>query len=243
MRTRLVLDKSLLTNAASVALMVIGMFSPYYGEHILNMGVFAFSGAITNWLAVYMLFERVPLLYGSGVIPERFTEFKLVIKRTIMEQFFTPENIHRFIAAEEASSVKLINLEPLLAVIDYDRIYDSLRDAILNSSFGGLIRLAGGAKKLEALREPFTTKLRDSLLGITRSETFNTALANSINEKRLSEDMQVNIERILDQRLDELTPGQVKAIVEEIIRRHLGWLVVWGGVFGGLIGVVFSLLS
>lgn len=243
MQTRLILNKSLMTNAAAVALIVIGMFSPYYSMPILNMGVFALSGAFTNWLAIYMLFERVPFLYGSGVIPARFTEFKLVIKRTIMEQFFTPENIHRFIAAEEASSVKLINLEPLLDVMDYNRIYDSLCDTLLNSSFGGLIKLLGGAKKLESLREPFTTRLKDSLLGITRSETFNAALASSINEKRLSEDIRLNIERILDQRLDELTSAQVKGIIEQIIRQHLGWLVVWGGVFGALIGLIFSLLS
>jgi uncharacterized membrane protein YheB (UPF0754 family) len=32
----------------------------------------------------------------------------------------------------------------------------------------------------------------------------------------------------------------VKEMVQHIIRQHLGWLVVWGGVFGGLIGAAFS---
>ena len=43
-------------------------------------------------------------------------------------------------------------------------------------------------------------------------------------------------EQIIDQRLDELTPGQVKNIIDEMIRKHLGWLVVWGGAVGGFIG-------
>jgi uncharacterized membrane protein YheB (UPF0754 family) len=30
----------------------------------------------------------------------------------------------------------------------------------------------------------------------------------------------------------------VKEMVERIIKEHLGWLVVWGGVFGGLIGLI-----
>ena len=30
----------------------------------------------------------------------------------------------------------------------------------------------------------------------------------------------------------------VKDIVQTMIRQHLGWLVVWGGVFGGLIGLL-----
>jgi hypothetical protein len=29
-------------------------------------------------------------------------------------------------------------------------------------------------------------------------------------------------------------------MVQAIIKEHLGWLVVWGGVFGGLLGAVFS---
>ena len=39
-------------------------------------GLFALSGGLTNWLAIHMLFERIPFLYGSGVIPERFEDFK-----------------------------------------------------------------------------------------------------------------------------------------------------------------------
>ena len=37
---------------------------------------------------------------------------------------------------------------------------------------------------------------------------------------------------------DMLTPEIVKLMMEEVIRDHLGWLVVWGNVFGGIIGVV-----
>ncbi|MEC8594491.1 MAG: DUF445 domain-containing protein, partial [SAR324 cluster bacterium] len=33
-------------------------------------------------------------------------------------------------------------------------------------------------------------------------------------------------------------PERVKEIVEDMIRQHLDWLVVWGGVFGGLIGLL-----
>ncbi len=44
-----------------------------------------------------------------------------------------------------------------------------------------------------------------------------------------------NVEAIIDQRLSELTPKLVKEIVQKMIKEHLGWLVVWGGVFGGLL--------
>jgi hypothetical protein len=34
----------------------------------------------------------------------------------------------------------------------------------------------------------------------------------------------------------------VKEIIQTMIRQHLGWLVVWGGVFGGLIGLGTSFI-
>ena len=42
----------------------------------------------------------------------------------------------------------------------------------------------------------------------------------------------------MEGKLDQLEPMDVKRILERMIREHLQWLVVWGGVFGGLIGLV-----
>jgi uncharacterized membrane protein YheB (UPF0754 family) len=159
-----------------------------------------------------------------------------------MEQFFTKENIKRFITSEEASSVKLLDMEPLLKVVDYDRVFDNLVEAIMKSSFGGMLGMLGGASALDSLKEPVINKLQETLRSITQSETFTSALSKGLNENQLGDDIIANIEHILDQRLNELTPQQVKEIVQKIIREHLGWLVVWGGVFGGLIGLIFSLL-
>ena len=67
------MNKSMITNLIALVTVLAG----YLGEQpiVFTMGLFALSGAITNWLAVHMLFEKVPLLYGSGVIPARFEEF------------------------------------------------------------------------------------------------------------------------------------------------------------------------
>ena len=54
-----------------------------------------------------MLFEKVPGLYGSGVIPARFEDFKLGIKALMIEQFFTKENIERFLSAENGKQPDL----------------------------------------------------------------------------------------------------------------------------------------
>eukprot|EP00494_Astrolonche_serrata_P011523 UN11608 len=47
-----------------------------------------FAGGVTNWLAVTMLFDEIPFLYGSGVIPRRFKEIRQAVKKVIMEKFF-----------------------------------------------------------------------------------------------------------------------------------------------------------
>ncbi|MDE2955256.1 MAG: DUF445 domain-containing protein, partial [Gemmatimonadota bacterium] len=50
------------------------------------------------------------------------------------------------------------------------------------------------------------------------------------------------VDAIVMQRLNELTPEMVKTIVQDMIHKHLGWLVVWGGVFGGFIGLITSVV-
>ena len=90
-------NKQTLTNCLAVSLVILGIILPDSIRHpILNMGLFALSGAVTNWLAIYMLFEKIPGLYGSGVIPERFEDFKKGIHDLMMEQFFTSTNIRHF---------------------------------------------------------------------------------------------------------------------------------------------------
>ena len=51
------INKSLLSNVVALMLVMVGylMESPYQ-RYILNTGLFALSGGITNWLAVHMLF-------------------------------------------------------------------------------------------------------------------------------------------------------------------------------------------
>ena len=58
-----------------------------------------------------------------------------------------------------------------------------------------------------------------------------------------SEKLKEDIENIIDKRLEELTPEHIKIIMKEMIQKHLGWLVVWGGVFGFLIGLSLGILG
>jgi len=232
-------NKSFVTNFISVVIIGIGYICPVQQELIKSIGFFALSGAITNWLAIYMLFEKVPFLYGSGVIPDRFEEFKYSIKQLMMTQFFTAQNIEQFIETEEEQGGKMLNLEPLLNAVDYDRIYESLVSSIMDSSFGGMLLMMGGEEALAPLKIPFTDKMKITLSDMVESDHFKSALKQGLDAHKIGIDMIDKIETVIDKRLNELTPQLVKEMVQSIISEHLGWLVVWGGIFGGLMGALF----
>ncbi|MFT7099096.1 MAG: hypothetical protein ACJAS6_000967, partial [Rickettsiales bacterium] len=90
------MNKSLTTNLVALLLALCGYFSPIHNEAIFMVGIFALSGSLTNMIAIHMLFEKVPLLYGSGVILNRFEDFKTGIKNLIIDEFFNKEHIEKF---------------------------------------------------------------------------------------------------------------------------------------------------
>jgi hypothetical protein len=236
-----VVNKSLLTNGTAATVAVAGMTIPGCPEAILSMGLFGLSGGVTNWLAIHMLFEKVPCLYGSGVIPHRFEDFKAGIRRLILEQFFTRDNLAAFFA-DRTGTVK-IDPEQAAEAVDPEALFLSLKEGVKASPLGGMLAMVGGDEALEPLREPFKEKVRDRLKEIFAGDRFQ-ALAGKLLAGGGGEEQTLGaIEVLIDRRLAELTPTMVKEIIQEMIRRHLGWLVVWGGVFGGLIGLVAGLLQ
>ena len=229
------MNKSFFTNVVSASIFSIGLLAPTLGlpsdwSKLLQLtGLFALSGGVTNWLAVHMLFEKIPFMYGSGVIPSRFEDFKLGIKELIVNEFFTREQIDRFLAESGRSRI-----EDFTKKADFDRVFLGLVEAIEESSMGGMLKMLGGRQALEPLREPMVEKLKGILAEIVDENS---------TESGASEQLIGQIEAIIERRLDELTPKKVKDIVENMIRKHLGWLVVWGGVFGGFIGLLVGLFE
>lgn len=233
------MNKSLVTNVLAAICVILGYALSL--PILFNVGLFALSGAITNWLAVYMLFEKVPGLYGSGVVPSRFEEFKLGIAHLMMKQFFTAENIDRFLSEKEG--ISQIDLAPVIEKVDLAPSFDALVNTVAQSSFGCMLAMFGGTEALMPLKEPFIEKMKASLVDMAESEQFRSLLKQELEQPNVMADLQQKIANIVEQRLNELTPQMVKQIVQEMIQTHLGWLVVWGGVFGGAIGLVAALVQ
>jgi len=227
------IDKSTATDITAILFIISSFFtSEPYSKYLLYTGLFAISGAITNQLAIYMLFNRVPLLYGSGVIEENFESFKSSIKKMIMEQFFTKEQIREFFREEKTK----LDFAPLVESADFTLAFNALKQSVMESSLGNALNLFGGEKALDRLEEPFKEKLKSAVVKIVNSNAFKTQLDYHIQNSTLSDDLIASIDKIITNRLNSLTPQMVNELVKSLIHTHLGWLVVWGGVFGGLIG-------
>ena len=233
------ISKSTLTDALSVALIGVGLATVEpFAKPILYTGLFAFSGAITNQVAIFMLFNKVPFLYGSGVIEENFETFKGSIKKMIMEQFFNKEQISSFFQNEEQK----IDLAPLVDSADFTPAFDALKQSVMESKLGNMLNMFGGEEALEPLREPFAKKLKSAVVGIVSSETFKNQMNHHLKHSSLNDDILKTVDELITDRLNDLTPNMVSELVHELIHTHLGWLVVWGGVFGGAIGLISSFL-
>lgn len=223
-------NKNFLTNLIALLFTIIGYLLGGSNHLIFNMGIFALSGAVTNSLAIHMLFEKIPLIYGSGVILNRFADFKAAIKDLIISEFFSKAHIEKFFVGNDLN----LSADKINQKIDFDKIFNELVDAIINSPLGGMLAMVGGKEALAPLKEPVTEKLKNIIAELVAEHSSGEGdLIASLHEK---------ISVIIDKRLADLTPQMVKEIIQKMIREHLGWLVVWGGICGGLIGLIYSLI-
>lgn len=231
------MNKSLLTNLAAALIWVLGYVQQI--DWLMLTGLFALSGALTNWLAVYMLFEKVPGLVGSGVVPNRFEEIKQSLHNLLMTQFFSQAQIDGFLNNSRTPS---LHLAPIIEQVDLTPAYDKLVQTIMDSSFGSMLNMFGGQSALTPLKDPFIENLKGALVEMSESAHFHQLIQKQIDEGGTMSGIQATISEMVQQRLAQLTPNLVKQIMQNMIQQHLGWLVVWGGVFGGVIGALSSLV-
>ena len=176
-----------------------------------------------------MLFEKIPFFYGSGIIPLNFERIKIDLKTVIIDHFFSENQIDVFLDEN-----LLRTEENIKQTLDSEKVFQSLVDAIEESSLGNMLSMLGGRKALDPLREPIKTKLNSVV-----DEFFQKENKSKVADPK---HLKNSIEKLIEGRLNELKPDEVKKIIKDMIDKHLGWLVVWGGVFGGLIGF-FSTLT
>lgn len=254
------MDKGTVSNVISTCVLTLGLLleSSPAQAWILSAGLFAFSGGITNWLAVKMLFDRIPGLIGSGVIPARFREIRRKVKDLIVEHFFDEEYLRKFFAEKQkdidwssylkssesgkspVTSFVEKQWEKLASEKAIQPIIDEQIDKLADSSVGGFLMIVGLDNVRPAVNRfvsAFVASMRDKVLAAA-DKLSTSEFEIELDEERVVEDIRTQVEPLLERKLEELQADDVKRMMEDVIRNHLGWLIVWGNVFGGALGIL-----
>jgi uncharacterized membrane protein YheB (UPF0754 family) len=257
------MDKGTASNVASACCLGISLTASGLPPVFFTASMFAFSGGITNWLAVKMLFDRVPGLIGSGVIPARFKEIRSKVKDLIMEHFFDEEHLRDFLGEHTGSMDwgRYLKTQegsdgPMEAVIrkQWDRltapevvqpIVDRQIEKLMQSPIGGMLLMVG-VDKIRPTINQFVSAFIESMQGKLfelASQVGSDDLQLELDEEALLHDVRGKVDQLLERKLEQLHSDDVKRMMEDVIRQHLGWLVVWGNVFGGILGVIAFYLN
>lgn len=251
------LNKGSISNLATFSLMLLGMmlsaatragpeacllpetFGQAVARWVLAAGLFGFAGGITNWLAIKMLFDRVCNLPGSGVIPMRFKEIRQVIKDTIMKTFFDGPYLEQYMDKKMASLAGELDvgakIKEMLEKPEVDAMITKALEELGGKPEGTMIMMMGIMPiQLKPLITPFMSSMADDI-GPLLGRMFDMKSVMSVEKLR------GEIDLLMTEKLLELTPKMVRDLLEEVMRKHLGWLIVWGNVFGGLIGLVSTM--
>jgi hypothetical protein len=248
------MNKGFMSNLATFVIMIIGIIMVVaadasgnknryvIGDYVLAFGLFGFAGGITNWLAIKMLFDKIPGVYGSGIIPLRFREIREVVKNVIMKSFFDSTFLERYLKEKAGELAASLNVEEkirqMLQSPAVDDIIDKKLVELAGRPEGMILAMMGLApEQLKPMVKPFVVGMASDVAPMLLDAVLGK------NGDGLPIDLiRREIDSLMTRKLEELTPEVVKGLLEEVMRDHLGWLILWGNVFGGLIGVVSELV-
>ena len=221
-----------------------GMCTPLevqFGNVLLWGGAFGLSGGLTNSIAIHMLFEPVCNLPGTGVIPRNFKEIRKSVKDTMMRTFFDGPHVQQFVESRikaMASSLDLgAKLVDVLSTQEADELITKALTGLLEKPEGWPLLLFGAAPaELTTMVKPFLLAMAPEVAPLLEKMVDPSTILPV-------EKVREEIDGLMESRLQELSPERVKELIQEVIRKQLGWLVVWGNVAGALIGVATVLVS
>lgn len=208
-----------------------------FGEYVMSLGLFGLAGGLTNHIAVTMLFYRIRFVYGSGVVPNRYREIRTGVKDTIMETFFDPDFLREHLGRKLKEAGADIDAPAQVARLIETDEFDALVGEKLEAMQGlpVLAGMAAAGMKLASLKpivKTFVANLGKDLAPFLATRLTDAKLMIDANAARKA------IDAYMSERVQTLTEQRVVNLLLFVIRKHLDWLVVWGCVFGGIIGLV-----
>jgi uncharacterized membrane protein YheB (UPF0754 family) len=238
------INKGDVSNLLTLFIMVLGLMwyskdpNSEPAKYIFSFGLFGFSGGVTNWLAIKMLFYDIGLI-GSGVIPKQFIPIRNSIKDMMMQMFFDIDFLREYISKRAKQFVKEADFGDKVSTILTSESFEvvltkTLTD--LSAKPEGMILqtmapMFGGIEGMIPMLKPMLVSAGKEIVDST-ADNFDPLSIWSVEQIR------DQLENMIETKLLELTPAMITEMMDSILHAHLGWLIIWGNVFGGLIGII-----
>ena len=194
-------------------------------EELVAMGVSLFAvgalvGAVTNYLAIKMLFwPRRPrrLLFTTiqGLFPKRQEEIATQLARIAAEHFITPDRIFSQLAEHH-----LQELTHRSAQEKVEHMLDARFPALK-----GLLKAVLPPQEQDAFRQ--------RLVGI-----YNRTVQTLVDRVVVVAVQQLDMNAILRQKVVALSKLRYEGFVRELFKEEELYLVIYGGLLGGLMGAM-----
>ena len=219
-------------------------------HYLLSFGLFGFAGGFTNWLAVKMLFDKIGCggiyLIGSGVIPRQFKEIRETVKTTIMATFFDQQYLGKYLNDRSKGLLDKIDIESRIKKI----VDDPSTEEIMAKKLQEMAATPQGAflAMVPVMMPGMTMRsiaamMKPALAGFATEMATKMKDSFDITEFVSVDNVRDEIDELMTEKLKELTPPIVKKLMEDVIREHLGWLIIWGNIFGGGLGIISQALG
>lgn len=210
-------------------------------EVLMAAGLFGFTGGVTNWVGLKLIFNRIPGLFFSGAISKNFVTARKLMANFILEEFFSPSQVRTYVKDKKSSYLKAEHidnqLEKLLDSRRAENMIHEQLDVLMGTPEGLRLRMLGVTKaKLAPLVKPQLLKFKTQIVPLVLSSMESVDLLNA-------DHLREQIVDLISSRTHELSAQQVKQLVEDAVYRHLSWIVFWGSVLGAFVGCAAELAS
>jgi len=191
-----------------------------WSQYLVPVLLSAFTGWITTWIAIKMLFHpRKPIRFFGITIQGIFPKNQQLIAQKL-GQVVSKELLS--FAEIEAKVTDPRNLEKLRPEIETH--IDGFLRTRLKDSFP-LLSMFIGDKTINQLKEAFLMEL-ESLFPVLMKSYMN----------KLEEDL--DLEKIVTEKVAGFSSEKLENILDQITKKEFAFLEVIGGVFGFLIGII-----
>lgn len=207
---------------------------------IRAFGLFGFSGGMTNWLAIRMMFDKVPFLIGSGILLKHFIEIRENVKKTTMDTYFDAGHITSYVQQKTEMILSALQLEESIRDIirspEVQQLIEEKIDDMYETPEGMVLGMMVNKSKMKTSIMPSIENIGGDIVPLV-SQMIRSS-------EHLTEDnLREKIDEMITSKLVEMEPGLVIGVVKDMVETELGWVIIWGNIFGGLLGIILEIAT